>query len=123
MILSQEELRECVRLARRLPEDNDLENIKRIVHASQRGQILIYKERGRIKAYAELYRLRYIPEHPVEPLPEDDPDGKFLYCWAAVAEKGYLLKLINMAKRTFKSCRFIVWHTYKKGAKLHMERI
>lgn len=123
MIVTELELKECVRFSRRLPEDRDLENIKRLVYVAQNGQLLIYKEQGKIKGYAELYRMNYIPSHPVEPLPIDNPDGEYLYCWAAVSEKGYLFKLIRMAKITFKSCKFLIWHTHKKNSKLHMEKI
>jgi len=121
--MNDQELETLVTLARRLPEDDDRENLKRIHHTQKYGHLIVLKEQGKIVGYAEGYRMDHVPDHPVLPLPKDNPDGKYVYCWAAVCEPGYLRKLIQMGKRTFKDCDWICWHTSRKNNRLHAERI
>jgi len=117
------EVNSLLNLARRLPINDDAENLKRIRHAIFFGHVLILKSGGRIVGYAEVYRMQEPPSYPVIPWPVDDPKGKILYCWAAVCEEGYLFELIRLGKRTFPDCHCISWHRHRRNNKIHFERI
>ena len=116
-------MKQLIELARGLPIKEDSENFRRINHAIYFGHILLIKEHGRIVGYAEVYRVKESPAYPVTPWPIDDPAGKILYCWAAACEKGYIKKLIDLAKRTFPEVNFICWHRHKRNNKIHLERV
>lgn len=109
-------------LMKRLPGSNAF-HLSRLGHTLEHGHLLILKEEGAIKGYAELFRMRHIPNYPVRPLPKDDPSGEYIYCFSAVAERGYILKLIQLCKKTFPKCTYIVWHRERRNRKLHLERI
>lgn len=108
-------------LAKRLPTDED--PIPRLDHVHKNGHFLYLKISGQLKGYAELYVLNDVPEYPVIPWPKNEQGGKFLYCFAAVCEKGYIKDLIDMAKRTFKDCKYLCYHRHKRGNALHIERM
>ena len=118
MEIPTKEDQELIVLARRLPVKDDFRNWRRIHHAKIFGHVLIVRQEGRIVGFAELYRMRYAPDYPVKPWPKDDPEGKVLYCYAAVCEKGFIRELINLAHRTFPGLR-IEYHRRKHGNKLY----
>ena len=100
----------------RLPVDRD-ENLERLAHTHTYGHILELIEDGELKGYGEVFRLKSVPVYPVIPWPKDDPEGKFLYCFSAVCEKGYIRKLIELGKKTFPECD-IIYHREKKNHQL-----
>jgi len=112
-----------VRLVCSIPGHNDCQNYERMKHADRFGHIMVLQEEGEITGYAEMYRMRSIPDYPVLPLPKNEPDGEYVYCWAASCERGRIRGLINLARRCFKNCRYLVWHNHRRNNKLHVERI
>jgi hypothetical protein len=108
-------------LANRLPTTEE-KNIKRISHVLEHGHLVEMKDGNKLVGYAEVYRLKDIPKFPVVPWPKDDPDGEYLYCWAASCERGRIKELIQIGKRRFRLCRWICYHRHKRNNKLHIER-
>lgn len=110
---------ELVSLARRLPIHDDEENRERILHADKYGHIVILNVGPHILGYAECYRVKEIPSYPVIPYPIDDVDGKILYCFAMVCEKGFCKDLIQLGFDTFINVETIAYHRNKHGNKLY----
>ncbi len=122
-MLLEDELLDILILARRLPCKDDVKNYQRIGHVLNHGHLVVLKVDGQIVGFAECYRMKEIPSFPVMPLPKDDPEGKILYCWSAVADRNYIRALIALGKRTFPNCSEIAWHTHRRKNALHLERI
>src|ERR1700675_3083402 len=101
MDLKVEDVMQILELAQKLPDVSYNENIERLEHVKKHGHILILRDEGRVVAYAGLYRMKEAPPYPVIPYPVDDPEGEYLYCYAASCEKGRIKELIDLAKRTF----------------------
>jgi hypothetical protein len=110
---------EIVALARRLPVRNDEKNIARLMHTEKHGHIVTLKVGGDLLGYAEVYRLKEIPTYPVIPFPVDDPEGKILYCFAAVCERGFIKDLMKLGFDIFKGVDRIVYHRRKHGNRLY----
>lgn len=122
-MIRDEDLSDILVMARRLPCKDDVKNYQRIGHVLTRGHLVVLKVDGVIVGFAECYRMKEIPSFPVMPLPVDDPEGKILYCWAAVANRNFIKQLIELGKRTFPNCSAIAWHTHRRKNALHLERI
>lgn len=114
---------ELLDLARRLPEGDEDEHIERLEHCITHGNIITIEKDGRTAGYAELYRMELPPQYPVWPYPEDKKYGRYLYCYAAVCEKGLIKKLMNLAKETFPECFYLCYHRNKHRNKLYIERM
>lgn len=110
---------ELLEMARRLPVTDISENLERLRHTRKFGHIVILKVGRDILGYAECFRVREIPTYPVIPYPIDDVDGKILYCFAAVCEKGFILDLIRLGFDTFSGVETIAYHRNKHGNKLY----
>lgn len=111
--------KQLVNLARRLPVKDDTENLERITHTRNHGHIVILSVGRDILGYAEVYRVKEIPSYPVIPYPVDDADGKILYCFAAVCEKGFISDLVRLGFDTFSGVETIAYHRNKHGNKLY----
>lgn len=122
-MIAEKDLSEILLLARSLPCKDDAKNYQRIGHVIKHGHLVVLKVEGEIVGFAECYRMKNVPKFPVMPLPVDDPKGKILYCWAAVAKRNHVRNLIILGKRTFPYCSAIVWHTHRRKNALHLERI
>lgn len=116
--------KELVEFARRLPVHDDGENLNRIQHAKKNGHIVILRDGVKLLGYAEVYRLKSIPNYPVLPYPVDDIDGDILYCFAAVCEDWNIRKLIKLGFESFAGIKRIAYHRNKHGNKLYIiERV
>lgn len=112
-------MQEILDLADELPTSRK-RNLARLLHCGQYGYLVQVIENGELKAYGEGYLLNKIPTYPVVPWPKNEPDGRYLYCYAAVAKKGYLKKLIELGRRTFPNVKAICYHRHKKNHKLYL---
>lgn len=108
-----------IKFARRLPVQDDIENLERLRHADKFGHIIILRVAGDILGYAECYRMKEVPKYPVIPYPIDDVDGKILYCFAMVCERGFCKDLIKLGFDTFINVETIAYHRNKHGNKLY----
>lgn len=110
---------QLLQFARRLPVQDDAENLERLHHAEKFGHLVILRVAGDILGYAEVYRMKEIPKFPVIPFPKDDVDGKILYCFAMVCERGFCKDLIKLGFDTFIGIDTIAYHRNKHGNKLY----
>lgn len=113
---------DILELAERLPVKSRVNHAARIAHCLEHGHLIQLCEGDRIVGYAEVYILNSPPGYPVVPYPVNEAYGDYIYCWAAVCEKGYIRKLIETGKRTFNRCRWLCYHRRKRNNALHIER-
>lgn len=106
-------------LARRLPLKDDSKNLERIRHANNNGHLVILRVGRDILGYAEVYRVKEIPNYPVIPYPKDDVDGNILYCFSAVCERGFIKDLIKLGFDSFLTVDSIVYHRRKHGNRVY----
>ena len=112
-------------LLRTLPGEEQ-EHLLRVEWCKKNGHLMtILDPQGEPHAYAELYTMSHVPEHPVLPYPRSER-GEFLYVWAcAVRDNGFrfIKQLKDYARKMFPEVKYICYHRLKRANRLHVEVI
>lgn len=116
-------MNDLLALSNRLPTKIPVDHAARIKHCIEHGHIVCLIDNGEVVGYAEVYLLNKPPQYPVIPWPISNPNGEYMYCYAAVCKPGRIKELIKLGKKTFAHCKWLCYHRRKHNNRLHIERI